>query len=275
MPLGLRYYRIVGRFHRLRRLIAALWGLGQRWADGRAGAPGGGPAHHAVNAGRVGAWVDELQSRGFCIGPRLGAETVAAIRRYAEERPCSLSGTRDRFLISDVRDGRTPAGTAVAVADVTAPLDCPEIAWIAGHPLLVETTTRVLGYRPRRTQVRLFWSPASRLPCGIRRAAGQTVDFHYDIDACNSLNVYFYVVGGGPGSGAHVVVGGSHGPKPMRMIAGSCFQPEERVLARYGAENVIVVAGIAGLGFFEDPACFHKALIPTQADRLCLQVRYS
>lgn len=154
-------------------------------------------------------------------------------------------------------------------------MDCPEIGRVARDPRLVETASRFLGYGPRRTRARLCWSPVVTLSDRERRDAGQTIDFHYDIEACNSVYVYFYLIGGGPTSGAHVLVEGSHGPKPIRMIAGSCFQAEDKVLARYGADKVTVVAGGPGFGFFEDPACFHKALVPTRTARLCLQLRFS
>jgi len=37
----------------------------------------------------------------------------------------------------------------------------------------------------------------------------------------------------------------------------------------------LVIEGGPGFGFAEDPACFHRALPPRTADRLCLQLRYA
>ncbi|MPY69270.1 MAG: hypothetical protein GEU92_04200 [Alphaproteobacteria bacterium] len=266
-----RYYRVIGRIHRLRRLVVLLHGVGERWRRGfRAAERGRGFPDELVTG-----WIGQLRSRSFCVGPALPGETTEALRDYARKQPCYRPGIKERFLISEVRNGHTPRGAPVAVADVVNPPGCPQVSEIVRNPLLAEMAQRYLGYRPRRSVARLFWSPVSRLSDDTRRAAGQTLDFHYDIDACNSFYVYFYLEGGGPSSGAHVVVEGSHGPKPLRMVAGSCFQTEEAVLKAYGADKVTVVAGHPGFCFFEDPACFHKVLAPTEAPRLLMQIRYS
>jgi hypothetical protein len=266
-----RYYRIIGRIHRLRRLVVLLHGVGERWRRG----------FRSEERGRryadepVAGWIGELRARSFCAGPALPGGAVEALRRYAREQPCRCPRGRERFLISELLDGHTPRGVPVAVADVVDPLGCEKVSEILRDPLLAEMAQRYLGYRPRRSVPRLFWSPVSGLSDGARREAGQTLDFHYDIDACNSFYAYFYLEGGGPSSGAHVLVEGSHGPKPLRMVAGSCFQTEEAVLKAYGADKVTVVAGGPGFCFFEDPACFHKALAPEEGPRLMLQIRYS
>jgi len=266
-----RYYRVIGRIHRLRRLVVLLHGVGERWRRGLRSEGRGGGYPEEVVAG----WIDQLRARSFCAGPALPGEAVEAVRNYARAQPCFRLGTGERFHISEVRDGLAPCGCPVAVADVVDPLGCPQVSELVGDPLLAEVAQRYLGYRPRRRVARLFWSPVSALPDRARRDAGQTLDFHYDIDACNSFYVYFYLEGGGPSSGAHVLVEGSHGPKPFRMVAGSCFQTEKTVLKVYGADKVTMVAGGPGFCFFEDPACFHKALAPTEAPRLLLQIRYS
>lgn len=263
-----RFYRFLGRIHRLRRLSAALQRLRDRWSERTEAAPV--PADE-----QIAAWLGEIRQHSHCPAPPLAAPTVAAIRRFARAQPCRQPGTPEHFRIGELRRGCSPGGTAIAVADVDAPLECPEVAQLAADPLLLSVASAFLGYHPRRTQTRLYWSPVSAVPEQSRRTAGQAIDFHYDIDACNAFYVYFYLVGGGVASGAHVVVEGSHGPKPWRMIVDSCFQPDQAVMQRYGADKVTVVTGGPGFGFFEDPACFHKALAPTRGPRLCLQLRYA
>lgn len=262
---GVPYYRVVGRIHLLRRLVAATRGAADRVAGYRLTAP----------YGRVERWTRELRERGICSGPYLDWATVSAIQNFARRQPCRCPDSGTSFRIGDVHDGRAPDGTVVAVADVENPLACPEIARLSADPELVEVVTRVLGYRPRRTYTRLFWSPVSALPSEARRNAGQTLDFHYDIDGCNTLYAYYYLTGVGPESGAHVTVAGSHGPKPFRIMTSSCFQPESVVVARYGRDKITVVTGGPGFGFIEDPACFHRALVPTREARLCLQFRFT
>ena len=62
-----------------------------------------------------------------------------------------------------------------------------------------------LGYPPTRVALRLYWSPRSDLPDAERRWNGQTIDFHYDIEAGPTLYLYFYLATDRK-SGAHVVV---------------------------------------------------------------------
>src|SRR5690606_33061229 len=130
-------------------------------------------------------------------------------------------------------------------------------------------------YPASAVATRLFWSPAARLSDDLRRRDAQTIDFHYDIDPSRTLYAFFYLTPTDGGSGAHVVLHGTHGSKPMAIVLGSTFQSAERLRALYGDLPALVIEGGPGSGFVEDPACFHRALPPRTADRLCLQLRYS
>lgn len=260
------YHRIVGRFYHLRRLSSVGMGIGQLF---------GLRGTRSVPSPWIDSCLGELRLQGVSQAPRLPCETVERIYRYGIETPCVRSCfDPEHFLFAEIENGRTPNGMPVAVADVLNPSACDRVAETAADPLLLETARRYLGYHPRHIRTRLFWSPVSDLTDDERRNNGQTVDFHYDIEACNSFYAYFYITSAGPTSGAHVVVTGSHKTKPLSMIFARSYQPDPRVIAYYGTESIAVVSGEAGFGFFEDPACFHKALAPTTASRLCLQLRY-
>jgi hypothetical protein len=60
----------------------------------------------------------------------------------------------------------------------------------------------------------------------------------------------------------------------MHHALAGCIRDDPAVDAYYGAGRAVIVRGPAGFGFFEDPYCFHKALVPTTHDRLMLQIRY-
>jgi hypothetical protein len=270
-----RSHRVVGRFQSGRRMVACALAAYQRvetiFANRRAFA-----GKSLFEGMPTKACLTALRLDGFFPGLALSAYHVASLEKHARETPCIVYGPRpERFLITDVRNGRTPKGRVAPVADVDLSEPNPVIEDIARDGFLAEVAEQQLGYRPRRVRKRLFWSPVSTLSDDERRWNGQTIDFHYDIDACNSLYVYFYLTDTDRESGAHTLLAGSHRPKPLRIIFSSCFQPEERVMRRYGADNQIVLEGGPGFGFIEDPACFHKALVPRRADRLVLQLRYS
>ena len=218
---------------------------------------------------------ENLKRRGYHAGLQLPAEIVRELHRHACATPCRREpNDPERFLIDKVRDGRSPLGKPVAIADVDPAVPCPAIERCAGDATLVGVVKRFLGYHPRRVAARLYWSPVSSLPAEDRRWGGQTIDYHYDIERGNGLYVYFYLTGTDRWSGAHVLVEGSHRAKPLGMKLASTRQPELSVIGRFGAHKVVVLEGAAGFGFLEEPSCFHKALPPQRSDRLMLQFRY-
>lgn len=218
--------------------------------------------------------VTQLRRDGVAAAPALPPARVDSIYRYAASGPCLAWRSRRPFRITDIENGRLPDGTAVAVADVHAPEACPAVARTARDPALLAVAERYLGRPPGHVLPRLFWSPVSDLPDEERRRCGQTIDFHYDIEDTRSLYLFYYIAGGTEDAGAHTVIPGSHLSKPLSMVLGRAFQREAKVLAHYGAGLATCLEGGPGFGFFEDPACLHKATRPTTAPRLCLQLRY-
>lgn len=225
---------------------------------------------------RIADCIRQLRDEGFWPGLQLAPAVVEEIRAFAAGASCSRHpDDPERFAVAEVRNGRSPAGAPVAVADVNCAIPCAAIDRVAADPLLIGIMEAWLGYRPQQVKTRLYWSPVSDLPDDLRRENGQTVDFHYDIEPANALYVFFYITAVDRESGAHVTLTGSHRGKSLPMIFSSSFQPEHRVLAHYGEASQVIVEGGAGFGFLEDPATFHKALPPQKAERLVLQFRYS
>jgi hypothetical protein len=218
-----------------------------------------------------------LGVHGYYAGLRLPSQLVAELYDRAQNSACfTRPDDPERFLIGQVRKGRSPRGKPVATADVDIDINaCAAMARVAGDPALIEAVQHHLGYRPRHVATRLYWSPRSPLSHRERRSNGQTIDYHYDIERANTLYVYFYLTDTDRQGGPHVVVSGSHRPKSLRLKWRSTRQPEDIVLEHYGHDKVVVLEGKAGFGFFEDPACFHKVLPPQNSDRLMLQLRYS
>ena len=218
-----------------------------------------------------------LRLHGYHAGLRLPPQLVAELYGRAQSSTCcTRPDDPERFLISQVREGRSPLGKPVATADVDVDIGaCPAMARIAGDPALTEAVRHHLGYSPRHVSTRLYWSPCSPLSDRERRRNGQTIDYHYDIERATTLYVYFYLTDTNRQGGPHVVVAGSHRPKSLRLKWSSTRQPERVVLDHYGADKVMVLEGKAGFGFLEVPACFHKVMPPQNSNRLMLQLRYS
>jgi hypothetical protein len=268
-----QFYRATGRFRLLREAYSRIEAARQRAAGGRS-APAEDPQGGVGPAG-IESCIAALRAEGIHPAPRLAPETVAEIARYARAAGCARPDRRERFLASEVVDARLPDGAPAAVADVVDLMTCPAVRRVMADPHLLEIARRYLRYRPNRVEARLWWSFRGDLDPEERRRQGQAIDFHYDIPGYNAIYAYFYLSDVDRAAGPHVTIRGSHRGKPARMIFASTAQPEERVLRRYGAESALVIEGKAGTGFFEDPACFHKAAAPLARDRLVLQIRYS
>lgn len=266
-----RWYRILGRLQSW-RVATQLWGKGR----GRLlGAPPWVSSSTVFDAAQAPRAVADLRAHGFHAGLTLPARLVDQITLHAEQSRCfRLLHDPERFLIGEVTNGRSPQGGIVAVADVEAP-NCPATLQVAGDATLVGIVRAYLGYPPSRVAIRLYWSPTADLSDNERRWNGQTIDYHYDIERTPSLYAYFYLSTVDRRQGAHVVVAGSHGAKPLRLKWASTRQREAVVLERYGGNRVVTLEGDAGFGFLEDPTCFHKVLPPAVSNRLMLQLRYS
>lgn len=243
-----------------------------------------GGLHGLGGEDRVGSMLDSpfssreieasLRQNGCWAGLQLPDDVVDSVVHYARVTPCRQEARGETFLIDDLHDGRTSLGTPIAIADVDARgSDAVEALQYDG--LLRKVAGHFLGYPSTQCLTRLYWSPAVTLPVGARRRAGQTIDYHYDIERRPTLYVYFYLTHVDRERGAHVVVKGSHRRKPLSLKLASTRQRESRVLRHFPEGDVTVIEGRPGLGFFEDPACYHKVLAPASGRRLMLQLRFS
>lgn len=221
------------------------------------------------------AAVADLKRDSVAFGFDLPAAVVDDIVHFAEITPVLARGCDRPFLRRDVRDGRLPDGTPAVLALVADPMECTSVRRICRDPKLLDTAARFLGYRPAKTVPRLFWSFVTDVPDEVRRARGQTIDWHFDVHDFHFCSAAFYLTDVTAGAGAHALIRGSHRGKSLRMLLGSANAPEEEVVARYGRDRILVVEGPAGTGFLEDTSCYHKAIAPKDRDRLMFQIWFS
>jgi len=200
---------------------------------------------------------------------------VAAIVDFAKTAACARPGFDESFRHDQVCAGYLSDGRPVAVGDVRRPVECPQVAALFDDPGLLAAATDFLGYVPKRREARLYWSFAAPLPDDVRRAFGQTIDFHYDVPWFNAVDAYFYLTPSDRYSGAHVIYRQSARHKPARFKLASAFNDEKKLTSYYGSARQHVIEGPAGFGFMVDPFGFHKAFAPVKRDRLMLQLRYS
>jgi hypothetical protein len=217
---------------------------------------------------RISEHLYDLGHRSYSAGLTLPKHLVASIITAAESMPLSV----DEQPAASWR--RLANRDDVAIATVCGSSKIPEVQQIATDSLLVNVVERYLGYAARRVESWLYWSPASKLSQRERVSRHQTVEFHYDVHGYSFMYVNFYLLDTDESSGAHVLVPGTHNRKRLGHLLGPARLSDEAVAAAFGEGAAQTICGPSGFGFFEDPSCYHKALVPQVRDRLMLQFRY-
>ncbi len=264
----------LGRFAAVRRGYGLGSGLLQKWhggADGERGEPSIFSRIDLVAAAAA------LSETALYAGLQLPPDTVVEIVNWAKEsklRPMSKRSQDDSFRYDEVRGGRTPKGDPAVVAAVVKAEQNPLVERISKDAQVIEIVRRHLGYRPPHSNVRLVWSFVTDCSDDERRAAMQTIDYHFDVHHYNFMYANYYLLDTDMYSGAHGMVLGSHRDKPIHWLFRSACQSDAAIRAHYGARRELVIEGRAGYGFIQDASCYHKALAPTQRERLLLQIRY-
>jgi hypothetical protein len=208
------------------------------------------------------------------IGLEIRASVVTEIVSFCRDATLEHWVTRRKFRFEDVSGGRLPDGSPAFVADVLGVDAMPAARVVATDPVVLRAIELYMGYRPVGFDLRVLASFVSDVSDDTRRAYGQTIDFHFDVHSYNFVYANYYLSDVDVGSGAHVMVLGSHDDKPAPWLFGSAIRSEADVNRTYGRERVRVIEGPAGLGFLQDSSCYHKALPPKTGDRLMLHVRY-
>ena len=134
-----------------------------------------------------------------------------------------------------------------------------------------------LGYWPGQVTRHLTWTFVSELSEAEQRDRFLPLSYHYDVAGYNFMSAYFYITDLDRQSGAHVMIEGSHLRKPLHTLFApwSGRQTDDQIRQYYGQDAEFLIEGKAGLGFVQDPSCFHKLFPPINNNRLVFQVRYA
>ena len=223
--------------------------------------------------------VQKIREDGFYPNLCLPAALHEEIRDFAECKQCVRWGFDDareeRFYIHEALTGELPDGRLVGVADVDAPSSCPAIEQVARDPAILGLFRKCYGFGPTRISKRLFWN--LRLNSAHPAMAflpNRGSKFHYDVEGLNGLYIFFYLTHVDRMSGAHALIPGSHRKKKLAAQFGSRYFSDVTVHSWYGECTEFIVEGSAGYGFVEDPTCIHKIYVPSERNRLALQLRY-
>ncbi|WP_428682622.1 hypothetical protein [Reyranella sp.] len=211
--------------------------------------------------------VEEMKVKSYSLGPQLDSAALAMLQDEAQKLPLHVDD-------KTVGTYSTLSREKIAIATVEDSSKLPLIRAIASDAFLYTAASLFLGYRPRQVSIWFFWSLANQLSADQRRAAYQTIDFHYDVDGFNFMYANFYLLDTTAQNGAHSLITGSSRRKRLGHLLGIARLNDAEAFEAYGRDAVRTLEGPAGFGFLEDASCYHKAIAPESGDRLMLQLRY-
>lgn len=222
---------------------------------------------HVLSSRSAAEQVDEMRRESYSLGPKLDGAALATLQDEARKLPLHVDD-------KTVGTYTTLSRGKIAIATVQDSSKLPMIRAIAGDEFLYQAASAFLGYRPRQVSSWLFWSLANQLTADQRRAAYQTIDYHYDVDGFNFMYANFYLLDTTARNGAHALIAGSSRRKRLGHLLGIARLSDAEAFQTYGRDAERTLEGPAGFGFLEDASCYHKALPPESGDRLMLQLRY-
>ena len=219
----------------------------------------------------------DLEHGGYHVfDRRVPAETVAALRRFAET-----------VEAVPFRDGRYQEGERAVYAEAGARypayyirhqdiLDQQPIQRLLADRSLLAVAQDYFGGLPEFTQVNMWWS----LPHADAEAVDELAQaYHFDMDWWRFLKFFILLTDVDADSGAHSYVRGSHraGSKPEALLAKGDYVriTDAEIAAHYGADDLVSVRAPAGTIFAGDTRAWHKGLSPKTAPRLILVLEFA
>jgi hypothetical protein len=136
---------------------------------------------------------------------------------------------------------------------------------------LLSVIREYIGTEPLFVGSYLWWNQLMKTPdIEAQRPHGQK--FHFDVPDFRSLVVFFYLCDVDEGTSPHVVIEGTHTTKSLKEIR-NYYLTDAEAQEAYG-NQIRVITGPAGTGFFEEQTIFHKHIRPKKP-RLMLGLSYA
>lgn len=218
-----------------------------------------------------------METDGYALGIDLPSEVVQEILDFAYSATCYADRDPEQpFSYRKKEQVEARQGRQFRLGSYFGAQSCPTIKRLERDPGLLALAAKFLGATPRHMATELWWSfPVVGTPMEQLKAAQV---FHYDMDDYRFIKFFFYLTDVDLVSGPHVILRGSHKNKKFshQLLGVRCASKDDQeIVDCYGAENIVTICGPAGLGFAEDTYCFHKGALPTEKERLLLQIEYS
>jgi hypothetical protein len=151
---------------------------------------------------------------------------------------------------------------------------CVAIKNLATDPKLWEIAAKYFNTQPILACTQMWWTFVKDAPTEGRTEGFYR--FHYDLEDYACVKFMFYLTDVDLADGSHICVKGSHKNKKLsHQFSLLRERNDNEITEYYGDKNVITICDRAGVGFAEDPFCFHKGIVPQTRDRLILEFKFT
>ena len=226
----------------------------------------------------INSFVQRLKKDGVSFGLTLPGRVVISIMNFANITTCYAD--RSPKLGFDLHNHENASKTLdkkILLAQYFNTLsECDEIKELSRDPVLYTIASRYLGSSPKMVGVNLWWTfPVDASDEDKFKHAHM---FHRDVDDYKFVKFFFYITDVAVNDGAHIFVKGSKINVPKNNFLDGLHirrYCDDEVNKFYGKDNVLEIAGKAGVGFAEDTFCIHKGQTPNNKPRLLLQIQFA
>lgn len=222
--------------------------------------------------------VETLRRDGVCLGINIPHDVLQDILKFANTT--NYLGNSDAnlpFSFASKQEQEAKHDKSFLFGYHHSPSTlCPAVKQLENDPKLWEIAAKYLIAEPVLAGSMMWWSFAtSEAQIDKRREFAQGL-FHYDLEDYRCLKFMFYLTDVDLSSGPHAYVKGSHERKKLQhQLSLIRARSDEELINYYGKDTITTICEKAGFGFAEDPFCFHRGIIPTQKNRLILEVKFA
>lgn len=220
--------------------------------------------------------VKALKNDGLHLGITIPPYLLAEILEFAQTATYFGNGdVQFPFLLADRKSQENKSSKNFRIGYNFDPaFQCMAIRKLATDPKLWEIAAKYFDSQPMLACTQLWWTFVSDAPAEGR--AQGFYRFHYDLEDYACVKFMFYLTDVDLTGGPHVCVKGSHKKKKLSHQLSLLRERNDREIRKhYGDDRVTTIYDRAGVGFAEDPFCFHKGILPQNRDRLILEVKFT
>lgn len=222
----------------------------------------------------------ELNHYGLFVGLQLSIEVIQEINTFALQHNCFGDSNQgypfnysEKQLAEEKFSCIFDTGEYFLLNDSQTISQCPTLTRLSQDPALLEICRRYFKTEPTFHRSHLTWLFAHQRQTYNKYVSANF--FHVDIEGMQCLKFFFFLTDVDLLSGPHVCIRGSHIHKRIRHQFSFRDRNDASIMQGYQLEQVIQVCGEKGMGFVEDPLCFHRSTRPILRDRLLLQLIYT